>query len=232
MLRDFTKTAIRTAVGRADAAENAVRALSNDLSAGGQSVQETRMLCVVCGGTGIVSGSGGDRARGARAPETDAPRPAPGVENPGIVCSACDGTGVTEDAGGAPSPLNAADELHATRQLLIYTLRYSQVFPARTTGEWIDGLRGLDADAPEAGLAVLTELRAGYGSAKQAHNPAGGPAGAPASGPAAGPAGDRSVPPDTHLFDRETTEIERHFDTLEAVLDAILDAIGGGDRNR
>ena len=64
-------------------------------------------------------------------------------------------------------PASADDQLHTTRQLLIYTLRYSRIFPAETTDDWVDGLCGLDAGAPEAGRAILSELREGYEWAKR-----------------------------------------------------------------
>ncbi len=102
-------------------------------------------------------------------------------------------------------PASAGDQLHTTRQLLIYTLRYSRVFPADATNDWVDGLTGLDIGAPEAGRAVLTELREGYEWAKRQHRPDGVMAAANLSAGV--------------FFDREVGEIDRHLDLLETLLE-------------
>jgi len=121
---------------------------------------------------------------------------------------------------------SADDQLHTTRQLLIYTLRYSRIFPAETTDDWVDGLCGLDAGAPEAGRAILAELREGYEWAKRQFRPDGTMATPGATSGATGGLGAGV------FFDREVGEIDSHLDFLEALLDqaeAWLDAPGGAD---
>ena len=114
------------------------------------------------------------------------------------------------DAGrlSADPPAGADDQLHTTRQLLIYTLRYSRIFPAETTNDWVDGLCSLDVGAPEAGRAILSELREGYEWAKRQYRPDASMATAGATaGLGAGV-----------FFEREVGEIDIHLDTLEVLL--------------
>lgn len=194
------------------------------------------MDCPVCEGTGVVVLDQEDTARS----DSDG-------REPSVACRSCGGSGIRSAAGEAPDvdrssgqnsgrnpgPATPEDELYTTRQLLVFTLRYSRVFPPEATEGWIDGLIALDAIAPEAGRAILAELREGYDWAKARHRPDG--ADAPGAAVAGAAAAD-GVPAGAGLagggvaaaaladggvglaFRRETGEIERHLDRLDTLL--------------
>ncbi len=158
------------------------------------------MHCPICGGTGVVAVSHESAVAGRTRTTT-------GI----ISCRGCGGRGVVPEPERAlPGGSAAEDELHTTRQLLVYTLRYSRVFPPETTDIWIEDLNGLDVRAPEAGRVVLVEFREGYEWAKHRHRP----------GPEA-TAGDVVA----IVFDRETGEIERHIGVLEALMEEVRERI-------
>ncbi|WP_436639984.1 hypothetical protein [Microbaculum sp. FT89] len=194
------------------------------------------MDCPVCEGTGVVVLDQEDAARS----DSDG-------REPSVACRSCGGSGIRSATGEAPDagrsedpspgrnmgPATPEDELYTTRQLLVFTLRYSRVFPPEATEGWIDGLIALDAIAPEAGRAILAELREGYDWAKARHRPDGADApGAAAPGTAAadgvlasaglaggGVAAAALADGGVGLaFRRETGEIERHLDRLDTLL--------------
>jgi len=115
------------------------------------------------------------------------------------------------DAASARGADEVPDErLYTSRQVLIYTLRYSHVFPAATTEDWIAGLAAIETAAPERGRSVLTRLRDGFEQAKREHRP--------------GDADKGTGVPARAVFDRETLEIERHLAAIEDLLAALAAA--------
>jgi hypothetical protein len=164
------------------------------------------MDCPVCKGTRLVAAS----------PTTGIGRRSGPAEGAYMSCPACGSTGVVADTG---RPWRGeTDEIYMTRQLLVYTFRYSRIFPCETTDRWIEGLRLFDVAPPHAGRPMLAALRRGYEQAKRDHRP-------PAPPKAAIPSEAAAPPSACALFDLETAEIERHLNAMEALLEGAIAAL-------
>lgn len=158
------------------------------------------MPCGVCEGSGFKS----DVPSG---PNDTAGDLAGGRQVSGLECPACAGTGLSafsDRSTGLTTPPTIEDDVYAETQVLIYTLRGSHLFPDDRVAQWIADLDGLRTDAPAESQSVIEAIGQDYRQAKRdaaqlAHSGMPGVDGA-------------------LVFDRETSEIERHLAFLDALM--------------
>ncbi len=129
----------------------------------------------------------------------------------GLACPACAGTGLSGFSvcrTALTAPPSIEDDVYAETQVLIYTLQGSHLFPDDRVAEWIADLDTLQPEAPARSQSVIEAIGRDYRRAKQdAARNVDRQAGHSAPGI------DAAL-----LFERETSEIERHLAFLGALM--------------